>query len=315
MNTTEKQLHIPVMAKETISFLIPDNNKQYDVIDCTLGYGGHSSMFLKKNPNIKLLGIDRDINAIQYSKNRLEFAADRIILEQGRFSDVLAIANEVGWTGSDAVLLDIGVSSPQIDEAARGFSFRFKAPLDMRMDRKHTKTASQILNHSSIEGLAHIFRNYGEVKKPWKLAEAIVERRKVKPWMHTFELADLCEDILPKPRKGGLPAPTLCFQALRIAVNEELTELEDSIYDIIELLNPGGRIAVISYHSLEDRIAKQIFKSESTDCLCPPGLPVCICGHKAKLKLLTKKPLGPTLEETQINRRSASAKMRVAQKL
>lgn len=315
MSTTEKQLHIPVMAKETINFLIPDNNKEYKVIDCTLGYGGHSSMFLKINSHIKLLGIDRDLNAIQFTKKRLQFAADRIILEKGRFSDILEISDKVGWAGADAVLLDIGVSSPQIDEAARGFSFRFKAPLDMRMDRTHTKTASQILNHSSIEGLAHIFRNYGEVKKPWKLAEAIIDRRKIKPWMDTIELAELCEAILPKPRKGGLPAPTLCFQALRIAVNEELKELEDSINNVIDLLNPGGRIAVISYHSLEDRIVKQIFKSESTDCLCPPGLPVCICGHKAKLKLLTKKPLGPTLEEIQFNRRSASAKMRVAQKL
>jgi 16S rRNA (cytosine1402-N4)-methyltransferase len=316
MSITDKKIqkHIPVMASEVLEYLIPEEGA-CRVIDCTLGYGGHSSLILQKNKDVELLGIDRDDNALNYAENALEFASDRIQLVKGQFSEIEDIMDDVGWNNADAVLLDIGVSSPQIDEAERGFSHRFNGPLDMRMDRKSAKTAARILNHVSLEELAHIFRDFGEVRKPWKLAEAIVERRKIKPWFGTKELAELCEKVLPRPRKGGLPVPTLCFQALRIAVNDELLELEESLEAVLDILSPGGRVAVISYHSLEDRIVKNIFKREATQCLCPPGLPVCICGHVSTLKVLTKKPLTATNTEIQINRRSASAKMRVAEKL
>ena len=314
MQSTEKQKHIPVMAAEVLEYLIPDEGV-CRVIDGTLGYGGHSSLILQKNKDVELVGIDRDDNAIKYAENVLEFASGRVQLVKGQFSEIEEIMEDVGWNSVDAVLLDIGVSSPQIDEAERGFSHRFNGPLDMRMDRKNAKTAARILNHVSQEELAHIFRDFGEVKKPWKLAEAIVERRKIKPWFSTKELAELCEKVLPRPRKGGLPVPTLCFQALRIAVNDELVELEESLEAVIDILSPGGRVAVISYHSLEDRIVKNIFKREATQCLCPPGLPICQCGHVAVLKVLTKKPLTATSREININRRSASAKMRVAEKL
>ena len=311
---TECRKHIPVMASEVLEYLIPQEGA-CRVVDCTLGYGGHSSLILQKNREVELLCIDRDDNAINNAANVLGFAMERVKLVKGKFSEVVDIMNSVGWNDADAVLLDIGVSSPQIDEVERGFSHRFNGPLDMRMDRKNTKTAARILNHSSIEELAHIFRNFGEIKKSWKLAEAVVERRKLKPWFGTKELAELCEDILPRPRRGSLPVPTLCFQALRIAVNDELGELEKSLEVVIDILCSGGRVAVISYHSLEDRIVKNIFKREATECLCPPGLPVCQCGHVPLLKILTKKPLTASSSEIQVNRRSASAKMRVAEKL
>ncbi len=314
MEDTKYRKHVPVMALEVLEFLIPED-KSCRVVDCTLGYGGHSSLILKKNPKVELLGIDRDDNALKYAEKVLAFASDRVKLVKGRFSEIADIVENAGWAGVDAVLLDIGVSSPQIDEAERGFSHRFNGPLDMRMDRRSTKTAASILNHSSIEELAHIFRDFGEVKRPWKLAEAIVERRRSKPWLGTKELAELCEKVLPRPRRGGLPVPTLCFQALRIAVNDELGELENALEDTIEILRPEGRVGVISYHSLEDRIVKNIFKREATECLCPPGLPVCQCGHVQVVKIITKKPLIAKNLEVESNRRSASAKMRVAEKL
>jgi 16S rRNA (cytosine1402-N4)-methyltransferase len=313
-NTGDSNKHIPVMSSEVLEYLIPKEGV-CKVVDCTLGYGGHSSLILQKNKELKLLGIDRDDNAINYAENVLKFALDRVKLIKGKFSEIADIMDGIAWKSADAVLLDIGVSSPQIDESERGFSHRFNGPLDMRMDRKSNKTAAQILNHASIEELVHIFRDFGEVKKPWKLAEAVVKRRQIKPWLGTKELAELCEKILFCPRKGGLPVPTLCFQALRIAVNDELRELEESLESVIEILNPGGRVAVISYHSLEDRIVKNIFKREATECLCPPGLPVCQCGHIPCLKVLTKKPLTASAAEIQINRRASSAKMRVAEKL
>ena len=310
----KKQRHMPVMAPEVLEYLIPKEGA-CRVVDCTLGYGGHSSLILQKNKEVELLGIDRDDYAINNAEVVLGFAKERVKLVKGRFSEVVDIMDSVGWDSADAVLLDIGVSSPQIDESDRGFSHRFNGPLDMRMDRKSSKTAARVLNHSSTVELVNIFRNFGEIKKSRKLAEAVVKRRKIKPWLGTKELAELCEDVLPRPRKGSLPVPTLCFQALRIAVNDELGELEKSLEAVIDILSFGGRVGVISYHSLEDRIVKNIFKREATECLCPPGLPICQCGHVPCLKLLTKKPLTAGSSELQINRRSASAKMRVAEKI
>jgi 16S rRNA (cytosine1402-N4)-methyltransferase len=311
---TEDQKHVPVMAKEVLEYVMPGTGK-CKIVDCTVGYGGHSSLILLKNNNALLLGIDRDAAALCHARAKLTFAEDRTNLIKGKFSEVVSIMKSISWDRADGVLLDIGVSSPQIDEPDRGFSHRFNGPLDMRMDQRSSKTAAQILNHSSLEELAHIFRDYGEIRKPWKLAEAVVERRGEKPWFSTKELAELCNQVLDRPRKGGLPLPTLCFQALRIAVNDELRELEKALEGIIDVLNPGGRVVVLSYHSLEDRIVKNIFKREATECLCPPGLPICRCEHRARLKILTKKPLTAGKEEIEINRRAASAKMRAAERL
>jgi 16S rRNA (cytosine1402-N4)-methyltransferase len=185
----------------------------------------------------------------------------------------------------------------------------------MRMDSEEKKTASYILNNSSVEELSEIFENYGEINGAYKLANAVVEKRKTKLWLSTKEFCELCEEVLPSQRRSGPSVSTLCFQALRIAVNDELNELDKAVTVAIKLLKKGGRIGVISYHSLEDRIVKNIFRKESMDCLCNVKLPICKCGHKASVKLITKKPLVPTAEEVKNNKRASSAKMRVAEKI
>lgn len=309
-----EMLHNPVLASEVIEYLIPASG-ECRFIDCTLGYGGHSILALKKNPNLFLLGIDRDINAVKYSSEALKEYNNRICIKSGKFSEIEKFANSIGWQSVDAVLMDIGVSSPQIDIPGRGFAFRDDGPLDMRMDSNEEMTASYVLNHYTVERLTWIFREYGEIKQAFKLATAIVERRTFKPWMMTKELAELCDEVLTLNRKSGPPAPTLCFQALRIEVNNELKELENAVKSTIGLLKIGGRIGVISYHSLEDRIVKTIFKLESTGCICSTKYPICVCGHKASIKLLTKKPVIPVGEEIMKNRRASSAKMRVAEKI
>ena len=304
--------HIPVFCDEILE-IIPENGP-IRVIDGTLGYGGHSSLILEKNRQAELLGIDRDGEALAGAEEKLKFALGRVYFERGNFSDLKKHASEVGWTSADVVLLDVGVSSPQIDNPQRGFSFRRDGPLDMRMDKRSPSTASRILNNASYDELERIFREYGEVPRSRNLAKAVIERREEKPWARTLEFAELCEDVSGRGRPGAPPAPTLCFQALRIAVNGELDELKKALTDAIGMLNPGGKIAVISFHSLEDRIVKNFFRDAASDCLCPPGLPACVCGHKAVLKILTKKPLSPSAEEKRKNPRASSAKLRIAEK-
>jgi 16S rRNA (cytosine1402-N4)-methyltransferase len=306
--------HTPVMAQEVLDYLIIPSKKQ-KIIDGTLGFGGHSKLMLNKNDQAELLGIDRDDTAIKFTTDLLSFAKERVVIAKGKFSDLATISESIGWNKVDSILLDIGVSSLQIDKGERGFSFRENGPLDMRMDNKQKRTASQILNFSCVEDLAKIFREYGEIKQAWKLANAIVDRRADNPWFYTHELAELCREILTLTRKNGPPAPTLCFQALRIAVNDELGELKRAVESSIKMLNKGGRLCVISYHSLEDRIVKKIFRDEAAGCICPPGLPICMCDHKAVIKLINKKPMIPKAAEIKINRRAGSAKMRIAEKI
>ncbi len=310
----DRYSHQPVLYREVVKH-IAEPERPLRLIDGTLGCGGHSSLILRSNRQAELLGIDRDGDALERAADVLAFAAGRTRLVRGAYANMKDYAAEAGWASADAVLLDIGVSSPQLDDFSRGFSFREDAPLDMRMDRRSPVTASRILNNSSFEELARIFREYGEIQRYGKLAKAIVERREERPWSSTRELAELCEKVLGRSRKGAPPAPTLCFQALRIAVNDELGELEKGLESAIDLLAPGGILAVISFHSLEDRIVKNKFRDESTECICPPGCPVCICHHKARLKVLTKKPLTAAADELVDNPRAACAKLRVAVKI
>lgn len=314
MKDSIEMIHIPVMTKEILEYLVPTHGA-CRIIDGTLGFGGHSSAIIRKNPLARILGIDRDSYALSYSRKLFAGQAEKVTIVKARFSELADMAASIGWEYVDAVLLDIGVSSHQIDEDFRGFSFRKNGPLDMRMDIEGKKTASYILNKSSVEELAEIFKNYGEINGAYKLAKAIVEKRKFKQWLSTKEFSDLCEEILPFQRRGAPPVSTLCFQALRIAVNDELNELYKAITEAIRLLKKGGRIGVVSYHSLEDRIVKNIFRKESTDCLCSVKLPICKCGHKASIRLITKKPLIPTTEEIRENKRASSAKMRVAERI
>ena len=252
-------------------------NEPCRLIDGTLGCGGHSSLILKANPQAQLLGIDRDGDALERAGEILDFAADRITLKRGNFSELADFSREVEWDSVDAILLDIGISSPQIDDAERGFALRLDGPLDMRMDKRSPLTASRLLNNSSETELARIFYEYGEEKRSRRLARAIAERREEKPFERTLEFAEFCEKVLGKSRPGKLPTPTKIFQALRIAVNDELGELKKALHDAIPLLKSGGRLAVISFHSLEDRIVKEFFREQAASCICPPGLPVCAC--------------------------------------
>ena len=316
--TEEKILtHIPVLADETVRLLTGGRTSgAFHLIDCTLGCGGHSAMVLRQNPDAEVLALDRDPQAILRGAAALEFAAERVFLRQTDFAGMKAAAEAVGWDSADAVLMDLGVSSPQIDDPKRGFSFRNDGPLDMRMDTGAPLTAARVLNTYNQEELERVFREYGEIREARQLARAVVEDRKEKPFETTFQFAGLCDRVLRgKGRKGGLPAPTLAFQALRIEVNDELGQLRRALEAALELLKPGGVLAVISFHSLEDRIVKRFMAEMSEKCKCPPDFPVCVCGWKPKLALLTKKPITATEEELKENPRAACAKLRAAKRL
>ena len=312
---TEGFEHVPVLAGEVLEHLVFPPKRVLRLIDGTVGGGGHSALLLEKYPNLELLGIDRDDAALEKAGETLRFAEERVRLVRGNYSELAAKAAEAGWEKVDGILLDIGVSSPQLDHPERGFSWRSEGPLDMRMDRRSILTASRLLNTASEAELERIFREYGEVAKSRKLAAAIVKQRVIRPFALTSDFVSLCDEVLGKSRPGQLPAPTLPFQALRIAVNDELGELERALPDAVKVLNRGGRIAVISFHSLEDRIVKNFFREEAASCVCPPGLPVCVCGKVSTLKIVTRKALTAGKAELEANRRSAPAKLRVAEKI
>lgn len=286
------------------------------LIDGTLGCGGHSGLLLRANPNARLLGIDRDEAALKRAAKNLDFARDRITLIHGEFRDIYDIAQANGFAGADGILLDIGVSSPQIDDPERGFSWRLDGPLDMRMDRSVSRTAADILAGAGEQELTHIFRDYGEIHSAGKLARAIIDHRKNGRFSGTKEFAGFCEKTLGRTAPGKLPLPTLIFQALRIAVNDELKQLEDGLKGALKTVASGGRLAVISFHSLEDRMVKNFFRDAARNCICPPDLPVCMCGGKhAEVKILTRKVVTAQADELAENRRAASAKLRVVEKL
>ena len=307
--------HQPVLYREVVAAFDFCRNRPAVIIDGTAGAGGHSALLLEANHQLRLIAIDRDSAALERAGRRLAFAGERVTLKKGCFSEIGEIAAECGVNEVDGILLDIGVSSPQIDDPRRGFSWRFDGPLDMRMDRSSELTGSRVLNKYSVEALTEIFRNYGELKNPARFARMIAEAREVKPFATTGDFADFCEQTLGKSRKGAPPVPTLPFQALRIAVNDELGELEHTLPVALKLLERAGHLAVISFHSLEDRIVKNAFKLAAASCICPPGLPVCCCGKKSEIKILTHKPIEAGKDEISANRRSACAKLRIAEKL
>ena len=309
--------HIPVLPEETVSVFSGSASEPRRLIDCTVGCGGHSGLLLKRFPELEILGIDRDEEALRRAEQHLAFAGKRIHLRKGAFSSLATLSKELGWESVDGILMDIGVSSPQIDDPKRGFSFRHDGPLDMRMDRSSPLSAARVLNQYGEEALRTLFRNYGELEShdAARLAKAIVEEREKRPFARTSELAAVCEGVLRnRRRKGGPPVPTLCFQALRIEVNSELEELKQALESALELLRPGGRIAVITFHSLEDRIVKNFFRDMAERCKCPPGLPVCVCGWSPKLNVLTRHPVTAGEEELNRNPRAACAKLRAAEK-
>ena len=307
--------HIPVLLEPVLEYLTFPTNRPVRLIDGTLGGAGHSSELLSLYSNLELLGIDRDDEALAAAKEKLSFAKDRVHLERGDYGNMKEIAASIGWDKVDGILLDIGVSSHQIDSPERGFSFRFDAPLDMRMDRRSELTAARVLARYSENELFKIFRDYGEIRNPRKLVNMIVSRRVDNPIGTTGEFAEICEAALGRQRPGGPPVATLPFQALRIVVNDELGQLESALKDLPDLLNVGVKAAIISFHSLEDRIVKESFREQSTQCICPPGLPICCCNHVAVFKQLTKKVVVASSQEVKMNRRSACAKMRVVERI
>ena len=304
--------HYSVMLNECMDGLAIKPNGIY--VDGTMGGAGHSKEIAKRiSKEGLLIGIDRDQEAICVAKERLaEFPNVKFVHDN--HDNIKEILDELDISGVDGILLDLGVSSYQLDERNRGFSYMGEAELDMRMDRTQSLTAKTVVNKYSEEELAKIIFEYGEEKFSRPIARKIVEKRKEKEIETTQELVDIIEEILPRRKGEGQPAKRT-FQAIRIEVNGELTVLKKVLPDAIELLNETGRMSVITFHSLEDRIVKQTYKSLTTGCTCPKDFPVCVCGQKPKIKELTKKPILPSDEELEINLRAHSAKLRVAEKI
>lgn len=283
--------------------------------DGTLGGGGHSYEILSRGAG-KLIGIDRDKDAIAAAGERLKEFGDRFISVNRNFCEIKDILSELGISGIDGAVLDLGVSSYQLDTAGRGFSYMHDAPLDMRMDRDQTLSAREVINEYTEDELTRIFYEYGEEKWSRRVAHFIAEKRKKKPVETTGELVEIIKAAIPQKARaeGGHPAKRV-FQAVRIEVNGELKILENALRDFVEVLNPGGVLSVITFHSLEDRIVKQTFAELAKGCTCPKEFPVCVCGGKPRIRLLNRKPVLPSETELSENSRSKSAKLRTAVKL
>ena len=302
--------HIPVMVPEILKYLEVSSGGRY--IDCTLGEGGHTKSLLEaSNPGGEVLGIDADHEAIEVSKNRLEEYGERFIYDNSNFKNIKKIAMKSKFVPCHGILFDLGVSSLQLDKESRGFSFRRKAPLDMRFSINQTLTAQDVLNTFSESEISDILYQYGEERQSRKIAKLIIENR---PLSNADELSDLIKKNIRQTNYKRNPS-TKTFQALRIYINEELNSLSQALEQSLEILGVGGRMAVISYHSLEDRIVKNFFKKESKYCICPPNIPECDCGHFPKLKIITKKPVSPSQSEIEANKRSRSAKLRVVERI
>lgn len=307
--------HIPVMLNEVIDGL--DIKKDGIYVDCTVGGGGHSFEIAKRLKGGHLYAFDRDEDAIKKSSQTLEKFKDRVTLTKANYKQAPEILKSLGVEKIDGFLIDLGVSSYQIDEAERGFSFVHDGRLDMRMDRdEEVETAYDIVNTYSDKQLAQIFRDYGEEEFAWQIAKNIIKHREKAPIETTFQLRDIIEESMPKKivfSRGG--ASKKVFQALRIEINAELEKLDTLLKQLLDMLNVGGRGCVLTFHSLEDRIVKNVFKLESTGCICPPKTPICICGHKASVKLVSRKPIVASEEEQKQNSRSTCAKLRIVEKI
>jgi 16S rRNA (cytosine1402-N4)-methyltransferase len=310
--TMSAPVHVPVLLDEVIAGLQARSGGY--VVDCTVGLGGHAAAILEKiSPSGRLLGIDADPEAIRVSQARLSDYGEAVILVNDNFVNLEAICREYHFHPVDGILFDLGVSSLQLDTAERGFSFQLDAPLDMRFDPRQGLTASDIVNSFPEQELAKLIEKYGEESHSRRIAQHIVQNR---PIATTVELARLIEQVSVAPtHRGKIHPATRTFMALRIGVNSELQNLELALNQTINLLHPGGRLTVISYHSLEDRIVKQFMRDAASSCLCPPGTVICRCGHVPTLKLISRKVIKPTSLEIESNPRSRSAKLRIAERL
>ena len=301
--------HTSVLLEETISSLMVRPDGVY--LDGTLGGAGHSSFIASKLTTGHLYGFDQDEDAIKAASERLDEFKDNVTVIRDNYRNAVRILKEMGIKGADGIMLDLGVSSYQFDNGERGFSYNTDAPLDMRMDTRKDLTAAVIVNEYPEEEIRRILRDYGEEKFAHQIASNIVKERSRHRIETTFELNETIKNSIPaKFRAGGHPSRQT-FQALRIACNEELDVLETSLDDMADFLNPGGRLSIITFHSLEDRIVKNAFKRFENPCICPPNFPKCVCGRVSKGKVITRKPIIPTDDEIEANPRSRSAKLRV----
>lgn len=311
MSEEIENLHLSVLRDETVEWISSAANGT--IVDATLGLGGHARAILDSDPTVKVIGIDQDLTAIGYAKERLKDVADRLVVHHANFADLRSVVTEK----VDGVIADLGVSSLQFDSPERGFSFRFDAPLDMRMNPDpEIETAAEMLDRMTETEIADLIYTFGEERNSRRIARRIVWKREIgEPVTTTKELAETVEKAIGRSPKDKIHPATRTFQALRIAVNGELEVLESFIADAIEILKTDGRLAVITFHSLEDRIVKHAFQKYSGRCSCPPRMPQCVCGAVKAVEILTRKPILPTAVEIAQNPRARSAKLRVCKKL
>lgn len=306
--------HKSVLLDETIENLLIKAEGIY--VDGTLGGGGHSYEIARRLINGRLIGIDQDEAAIKAASERLDEFKDRVTIVRSNYREIRQVLDELQIDKVDGIILDLGVSSYQLDTPERGFSYNEEAPLDMRMDTRNPKTAKDIINGYSEMELYRIIRDYGEDNFAKNIAKHIVRMRETKPLETTFELVEAIKAAIPAKVRavGGHPAKRT-FQAIRIELNQELDVLKDTLEDMIDLLAPAGRLCIITFHSLEDRIVKSYFKTSQDPCICPPNFPVCVCGRQSLGKVISRKPILPSDDEIEANKRSKSAKLRVFEKI
>ena len=323
-------MYVNAVAKKTLFFKMP---KQHEsvlereviqnlnllggslIVDGTLGDGGHAELLLKNTTSVRVLGIDRDMRAIERAEKRLAPFRDRITLVHGNFSDIKTILKKINVMNVDGLLLDLGVSSPQLDLPDRGFSFMRNGPLDMRMDSSQKITAADLLVELPDERLVSVIKEYGEERFSKRIVRAIRQAQKQSAIKTTLQLSNIISSVIHASRQTKIHPATRTFQALRIAVNGELGHIKKALRDSVDILQESARVIVISFHSLEDRIVKNFFKTEEKGCVCPPKIPICSCGHKQRLKIITRKPIIPAVEEVRLNSRASSAKLRVAERV
>lgn len=305
-------MHLPVLLNQTIDYLVTDPEGIY--IDCTLGGGGHLRELLTRlDKEARVIAIDKDKDILSETMQTID--AENVTFVHSDFRKLSSVLENLKINQVNGVLMDLGVSSFQLDEGERGFSFHEDAELDMRMNREETFSAADLVNTYSEEEIADVLWRYGEEKYSRRIAKAIVEYRKEKPIKTTLELVEIIKAAVPASYRREKHPARKSFQAIRIAVNKELDALMEVLPQAVDVLMPGGRLCIITFHSLEDRIVKQFFQENAKECICPPGLPICTCDHKPRLKIETRKPCVPDEEECKANFRARSAKLRVATKL